>query len=289
MENKLKLGALVFLLALLPLFFWYEVNWSSRSSVIQVDDSSRSNSLDKSALSPGQVFSFEFTQLPKTLAGKVPRITLRLPDNYSPSKTYPLLIFLEGGQGGKGDDIGIPKKLIGTDNYIVGNFPLFGQSNAAEPFNGELVGFDNYPTMATAFKAFMAQINQTIPNINEEQSVIGGFSNGASTLAIMLSALDPELLANFKYIFFIDGGEDWSWNSLSRTSKLKDHHFLLIYGGGKPGKAEWWRKHTLNRAASFREYADKWNIDLKVQIVKGFNHSFPKEYYPIIRRWLGRD
>ncbi len=286
MENKLKFGVLVFFVALLPLFFWHEVTRSNRSFIrVANTKPPQSQAID---LTPGQVLTFEFPDLPPTLAGKTPRITLRLPDNYSPSEKYPLLIFLAGGKGGKGNDLNTPKKLMGTEDYIIGNFPLFGQSNGAEPFDGSLVGFDNYPAIATAFKAFMAQINESIPNIDTEQNVIGGFSNGAHTLAVMLSMLDPNFLANFKYVFFIDGGEDWAWAGLSRTTKLKNHHFLLVYGGGKPGKAEWWRQHTLNRAESYREFAQEWNLDLNVQVIKGFNHGFHKEFYPVVRRWLAR-
>lgn len=276
-------------LALLPILLLLAANSFNnigRNSVHIVDESS-SKKAATIRLNPRQVLTFEFPQLSKTLAGDTPRVTLRLPDNYSSSKTYPLLIFLSGGKGGNGNKIDKPKDIIGSDDYIIGNFPLFGQANSSEPFDGVLVGFDNYPELTKAFTVFMTQINQTIPNINTKKNVIGGFSNGAHTLAIMLSALDANFLDNFKYIFFVDGGEDWSWAGLARTSKLKNHHFLLIYGGGKKSKAEWWRKHTLNRAESYREFAAKWNIDLQVEIIKGFNHDFPKEYYPIIRHWLG--
>lgn len=276
-------------MALLPLLFFLEVrhsNHTDRNLVHIVHESSA----EKSAiipLKPRQVLTFEFPQLPKTLAGETPRMTLRLPDNYSSSQAYPLLIFLSGGEGGNGNNIDKPKDIIGANDYIIGNFPLFGQTNAAEPFDGTLVGFDNYPAITKAFTTFMTQINQTIPNINTDKNVIGGFSNGAHTLAVMLSALDANFLENFKYVFFIEGGEDLSWAGLARTSKLKNHHFLLIYGGGKRFRTEWWRKHTLNRAKSYREFAVKWNVDLQVEVIKGFNHDFPKEYYPIICRWLG--
>ena len=75
-----------------------------------------------------------------------------------------------------------------------------------------------------------------------------------------------------------DGGEDWAWTGLARTTKLKNHHFLLVYGGGKPGKVEWWRQHTLNRAESYREFAKEWGLDLNVQVIKGFNHGFHKNF-----------
>lgn len=248
-------------------------------------DTSAVNSFN-SNLMPGQVLTYEFPELPKTLAGNIPIITLRLPDNYSTQKTYPLFIFLYGGQGGKGNKIDTPLAVIGKEDYIIGNFPLFGQKNVSEPHDGVLVSFDNYSDISLAIEAFMTKIDNTIPNINPEKSVMGGSSNGAHTIALLLSALNPRILESFHNFFFIDGGEDWTWASLSRTSKLKNHRFLLVYGGGKLGRAEWWRKHTLNRGQSYYEFAKKWDIDLEYKVISGFNHGFHKAYYPIIRRWL---
>lgn len=239
-----------------------------------------------SNLIPGQVLTYEFPKLPKTLAGNTPIITLRLPDHYTTQKTYPLFIFLYGGEGGKGDRIDTPLAVVGKEDYIIGNFPLFGQKNVSEPHDGILVSFDNYSDISLAIQEFMTKIDETIPNINSEKSVMGGSSNGAHTIALLLSALNPRVLESFHNFFFIDGGEDWTWASLSRTSKLKNHRFLLVYGGGKLGRAEWWRKHTLNRGRSYHEFAKKWDIDLEYKVVSGFNHGFHEAYYPIIRRWL---
>lgn len=239
-----------------------------------------------SNLIPGQVLTYNFPELPRTLAGNIPIITLRLPDNYSTQTTHPLFIFLHGGEGGKGNKIDTPLAVIGKEDYIIGNFPLFGQKNVSEPHDGVLVSFDNYSDISLAIEAFMTKIDNTIPNINPEKSVMGGSSNGAHTIALLLSALNPRILESFHNFFFVDGGEDWTWASLSRTSKLKNHRFLLVYGGGKLGRAEWWRKHTLNRGQSYHEFAKKWDIDLEYKVVSGFNHGFHKAYYPIIRRWL---
>ncbi len=289
MKNRTIVTSAFLLVVLLPLGIYFSRNnayiWTPHSDKLEDDVTS----IDPpSELKPGQKLVFNFPDLPKTLAGRTPIVTLRLPDNYSGSETYPLFIYLDGGQGGGGNNLHRPKAIIGSKDYIIGNFPLFGQSNILEPFNGELISVDNYSTNSAAFQEFLLKIKQTIPNIDQRKSVVGGYSNGANSLAVMLSALDVGLLENFRYIFFIDGGEDWSWNSIARTSKLRRHRFLLIYGGGEPQKTEWWRKHTLNRAVSFQEFAQRWNVDIEVKIVPGYNHGFYKEFYPLIRSWLDR-
>src|SRR5437016_5670354 len=69
--------------------------------------------LADTALTPGQVIRFTFPELPRTLramntpgASGPTSISVRLPDNYSKDRAFPLFVFLHGGQGSIGSEVG---------------------------------------------------------------------------------------------------------------------------------------------------------------------------------------
>jgi hypothetical protein len=76
--------------------------------------------------------------------------------------------------------------------------------NPEEQWGGVGIYFLDYPTISRAFKAFVDRIRDTIPNLDAQTSVLGGYSNGANVLALLLSVLDPPTLKSFKHFFFID-------------------------------------------------------------------------------------
>lgn len=244
----------------------------------------------KPELRPGQVLHFTFPELPETLTKKTPHVSLRLPDNYAPDRSFPLFIFLPGGAGGNGAVDQRQIEIAGTNDWVLGSFPLFGADG-----EGIFVGFDCYPKIKAAYEAFLQRIEETVPNVDRERSVIGGSSNGAHTLAALLSAMDATTLRHFKGFFFIDGGEDLTLASLSRfagqwgAGKRHGYRFLFIYGGGDPAQNVWWRPHTIRRAESFKAHAAQWKLeDCEVVLYPGKEHGFHAEYHPIIAKWMGK-
>ena len=78
-----------------------------------------------------------------------------------------------------------------------------------------IVGFDDYPTISAAYKTIIERLHVEIPNIDTDRSIIGGHSNGAKTVNVLLSSMDETTLATFNGLLFVDGGTEWS--SLSAT------------------------------------------------------------------------
>jgi hypothetical protein len=94
-------------------------------------------------LSPGSTFSVTFPDLPPTFAdllnhnGVKPRMTVFLPGNYDPARQHPLLIFLQGGDGGSGANPGVARKLTKERDFICVSLPLFKETlNPPAPGNG---------------------------------------------------------------------------------------------------------------------------------------------------------
>src|SRR5437762_2066395 len=63
-------------------------------------------------LEPGKVITLTFPELPLTLyamknpaAPRPPTFSVRLPDNYSRDRSFPLFVYLHGGWGNKGSEV----------------------------------------------------------------------------------------------------------------------------------------------------------------------------------------
>ncbi|MCI0632224.1 MAG: hypothetical protein L0Y44_16395 [Phycisphaerales bacterium] len=245
------------------------------------------------ALAPGEVIRLTFPDLPPTLFAMVrgqkqpePAVSIRLPDNYSADRTFPLLVWLGINDGGVGAEIGQPMRIAGRSDYIVANFPIFRRSHDPTVSWGIAPGADDYPVMAPAYAAIMQRIRATIPNIDPSASIIGGFSNGGHTLAVLLSALDETILKNFHGYFFIDSGFDWT--SYKRNAILGERHILYLVGAGAPGETDWWRPDVVERVRFFERAAKHMGVpagNWRFEVFPGVGHEFPDEYVAIIRKW----
>ncbi len=240
---------------------------------------------------PGQAITLTFPDLPPTLQmmdGDNPgpvTVMVRLPDNYSPDRTYPLFVFLEGGDGGNGYNLRRPLQISRGTDYIAVNLPLFRKAPSDyEEASRFGIGFDDFPTISHAYSVILDRIRETIPNIDAQSSLIGGHSNGAKTIAVLLSGLDENMLQSFRGFFMIDGGFEWS--SYGRTKTLQKKHILMIAGDDEPNPP-WWRGYSLSRMAHFKEVATRYGMtNWKFVVAEGHGHGFSFDYFPIIREWL---
>lgn len=242
-------------------------------------------------LAPGQVLRLEFPELPPTYqamhapSAEPTAISVRLPDDYEPGRAFPLFVFLECGYGGSGGNLGVPLRVAGPKGYVAANFPLFRKA-LEDPgdASGISIGFDDFETIRNAHTAFLERLRATIPNLDPTRSVLGGHSNGAKTIAILLSALDEDTLASFRGFFLIDGG--FEWTSYGRTKRLENHHILYLVGGGA-ADPPWWREHVVARVKYFRLCAERYGMTRwSFRIMEGRGHEFPPAYHPILREWL---
>ena len=84
---------------------------------------------DALTLEPGKFLRVNFPDLPPTLlamttGNDIPTAVLvRLPESYNSEDKFPLYVFLEGGNGGAGREIGVPMRVSnGGDGVIVASF-----------------------------------------------------------------------------------------------------------------------------------------------------------------------
>lgn len=242
-------------------------------------------------LKAGQGFRLPFPDLPPTVfANHInPKIqtgfSVHLPENYSKEGKFPLCVYLEGGLGGNGENTQFPRRVIGNEDYIVVNFPLFRKAgyDRSSYLDGIIVGMDDYSTISEMYRVFLEKLNETIPNIDPERSIIGGHSNGAKTACVLLSAMDETALESFRGFFFVDGG--FTWSSYCRTKELEDHYILFVVGGGR-GQQSSGRKSIVARMDGLRDFANQRGMsNWQFEVVPNREHEFAEEYHEIIRKW----
>ena len=104
-------------------------------------------------LQPGQEIEISFADagLPPTLysmmngTAAMPCVTVRLPDDYNPTNTYPLLVYVPGNDGGTKGNIYNAETIAGPRGWIVATLPLFKKSiDRSEPAGGVIISFEDY-------------------------------------------------------------------------------------------------------------------------------------------------
>lgn len=149
-------------------------------------------------LAPGKTTEITFPGegLPSTLHAMmtgeetIPTLTVRLPDNYDSTKTFPLLVYVPGFDGGLKGNIYNAETIAGPRGWIVATLPLFKKAvDKSEPGGGILIGFEDYPVISKAYDYMLGRLFDLIPNINRDRSAMVGFSNGALTIAVLISSL----------------------------------------------------------------------------------------------------
>jgi hypothetical protein len=249
-------------------------------------------------LLPGKVteISFENTDIPPSLYSMVkadstsPCMSVRLPDDYDPCDVYPLMVYIDGldaqvgGQCGRMD---IAQEILGKRGWVIASFPLFKKSlNPKEHRGGKLVGFEDYPTISKAYRVMLLRLYDMIPNINRKDSAMVGFSNGAITIAVLLSSQDKFILDNFKNFILVDHGV-FHLVDLYHSS-LNDCRFLLMIGDGD-GYEGIGRQLVLRESQIVMEDAKIFHVDLSRLVMEDTGHEFSDKYRKIAGKWLRRE
>ena len=164
---------------------------------------------------PGETTEIFFPDagLPPTLytmmtgTAAAPCLTVRLPDDYSPSGSYPLLVYVPGFHGGPKGNIANAGSMAGDRGWIVASLPLFkSRVDRDEPAGGLVVSFQDYPILSKAYATMLGRLFELVPNIDRDRSAMVGFSNGAVTIGVLVSSHDEFILTRFKNFCLVDHG-----------------------------------------------------------------------------------
>ncbi len=236
-------------------------------------------------LQPNAQLAFEFPEMPNTLAGRVSgmtkpaRLGAILPSNYSPTSKHPLFVYLKGGSGGPEDGGAMARDIVGADDFIAVQMPLFKKN---QPKGRTLpVMMEDLPVISEAYRTLLEKLAATVPNIDWEHSVTGGHSNGAHTLSVLLAARDEFITQHFRAFWLHEGG----FTLLPAALPMKDARLLvLVADDGMSGGSEF-RQLMLDQVSLIERQAKLMKADLKSVIMRGYGHDVPPEYMRNVRQF----
>jgi predicted esterase len=243
-------------------------------------------------LQPGQEIEISFADagLPPTLYSMVngmavtPCVTVRLPDDYNPTNTYPLLVYVPGFDGGTKGNIYNAETIAGPRGWIVATLPLFKKSiDPSEPAGGVIISFEDYPVISRAYRTMLGRLFERIPNIDREKSAMVGFSNGSITIAVLVSNHDEFILSHFRNFCLVDHGM-FHLADLHK-SRARDCRFLLLVGD----------QEGLGRDVKIRQaqlQQDAWKllgVNVTCQIMKDTGHEFNQPQMELVGEWLRKE
>lgn len=216
---------------------------------------------------------------------QVPKLLYQLPDNFLPGKKFPVFVFLTGGSGGgqRTGGLGRARAITGGQDYIAVSLPLYRNTETLDKealFGDVLIGVDDYPAIARDYTPMLRKFFETVPEAKGTGNAMGGFSNGAHTVSVLLSCHDKFTLTHFSQFIFADGG---IWLSGLQRQPMKKCRFLGLYGDTDN---YWTRPVIIRQFQSMKETADALKIDFDLIVMKGIGHKFPAEYNEAVRAWL---
>lgn len=249
---------------------------------------------DEVKLEPNARWHLYFPELPDTLAVKITgqkqptQLTVKFPSNYSTTGKFPIFLFIDGDHGGFGDRLALDQRTIGTNDFICVNLPLF--KSVFPGTNGGLITMEDYETLSHAYQVMLQKLFDTVPNITPERSAIGGFSNGAHALGVLLARRDKFIFDHFQSFYLCEGGFG-SFAASAATSEilpaLKQCRVLLLYGDHpNPGDdPDGWKLHDyLARACVVNAKQNHYN--LTTVVMHGHGHEYPPEYTALTGSWV---
>lgn len=229
----------------------------------------------------GGWFTITFPQMPPTLFALCTKrtdpaqMTVFLPRNYDPQRKHPLLILLNGSDGGNASNPGMARTLSEEQDFICVALPLFKVSldpNAPDnkpPLIIVRAGDGRYAW--PFYKTMLAKLDELVPNIDPAHRILGGFSNGAHATAALLDGSDGEVARLFSAFMFVEGG-----GQLQHYELLKGKPFLMVSSNSK----------SLPRAREITETAKAAGAQTTLVFEDIGQHGFPPASYPAVREWL---
>lgn len=207
------------------------------------------------SLQPGNTFHLDFPDLPLAVhSKKPPRLGVFLPDDYSPERVYPLMVWFGGGEGTDVPNFAV--ELTGKNGWIC----------AAVPYRSG----DLWKTPWPYYETMLHKLEATVPNINPNHRVCSGFSSGGAAIAWSLS--NSEGFRDYFYAF-MPGGAGWKMGEIPGLENRPIYVFIGL------------EDTRLVNLVELAKGAEEAQMDVTLLKFPG-GHHMPTHHYSDIREWL---
>jgi hypothetical protein len=211
-------------------------------------------------------------------------LQVRLPDDFDPSRKFPVLVYVPGFHGGPKGNLGNAMTIAGPKGWIAASLPLFKKTvNKDEPAGGLPVSFEDYPVLSKAYAMLLGRLFERIPNANRDRSAMVGFSNGALTIAVLVSCHDEFILSHFRNFCLVDHGMAHLTDLHKKGSK--DSRFLILAGD----REDYGRSLKIRGAELLQDEWKLLGVDLTCRIMEDTGHEFEDRHMEMVGRWLRRE
>ena len=224
----------------------------------------------------GSTLSITFPEMPATFYAILEnkdvkaQMTVFLPRNYDAGRNHPLLIFLNGWDGGTASNPGVARALSEEQDFICVSVPLFKATDPHAP-GGLIMSAADARYMWPYFRTMLARLETLVPNIDPSHRILGGFSNGAHATQGLIDESDGEVARRFSAFLFVEGG-----GRMQRYDLLNDKPYLMVSSSAK----------SLPRAREICDAAKAVGAKAILLAVDVGKHDFPVSAYPGVRAWL---
>jgi predicted esterase len=242
----------------------YFQKWKASKSSFDKQGRTRPKHWDE-RLVPGYSFSIEFDNLEPTLSGKPAHARIRLPDQYVYNKRFPMLVWLNPGNGGTV----LPAKLAPSEKFITVSLPYPESTDRPRiaMMRGEVDKIGKY------HKEMIKEVFDLIPNIDDRLVVCAGFSSGAHITACGGSRNWKWFEKTFTCLIMIEG----ACTAPKSLKGFKNKYVYSAYGSESPFDA----------TPVFNRQIQSHNPKLFTErIMPGVAHEFPHKEQLVARKWL---
>ena len=127
----------------------------------------------------------------------------------------------------------------------------------------------------------LGMLFERVPNIDPERSAMVGFSNGALTIAVLVSHHDSFVLSHFKAFCMVDHGM-FHLTDLHKK-RTRDCRFLVLSGDDlrDPG-----RELKIRGGKLLQDARRMVGVDLTFHVMKNTGHEFDTPQMELVGRWL---
>ena len=224
----------------------------------------------KSQVAPGATLKFDFPELTVDRKGALAACHLKLPANYVVTKSYPLVVWLGGGEGGNQPN----GSFLPAGDFILVGLPY--PKGANNPKQANMVG--DYGKVWAYHRFMLEEIAKIIPNLDRSRSIIAGFSNGGHAIDGMLRlSSGPKLTDYFGVFVFVDGGGT-AYSSLGALNDLKGKFAYACWGELKGSN----KPNTSHLPAALKAKG----ATAVGSEMTGVGHAFAETEKPKVAEWL---
>jgi hypothetical protein len=165
-------------------------------------------------------------------------------------------------------------------------FAFDPSDESKSPGETALVTVTDFETVSRAYRAMLGKLMALVPNTTPERSALGGFSNGAHTVGVLLAGQDKFILDHFTSFYLIEGGFGYSAAAFYPAPLAAFHHcrFLLLYGD-QPSEEQSTKIHDY--LANAQEIsANQHHVSFTRVLMEGVGHDVPPKYQAFLGQWI---